>query len=70
MNDPKRDWYVWLSEDVNRTLLLVAVASCLGAASLALFFARQGGSPTRPQFVLIIAAMAVLFYVSLRSAGY
>lgn len=62
--------YVWLTEEGNQTVLLFVLASCLGLASILFFFAGNTSSPTRFQFVLIVSALAVVFYMSLRSTTY
>lgn len=56
-----------LVDDVNRTLLLLAVSTFLGLGSVLLFFYSPENSPTRFHLVLIVCAMAILFYLSLRS---
>lgn len=62
--------YVWLDDEGHRTVLLFALAAALGLASVIYFFLAGGGSPTRLQLVLILAAGGVLFYVSLRSTAF
>lgn len=70
MDDLKETMYVWLSDEGNRIILLFVLASGLGLVSLLFFFATDAGSPTRLQFGLIVAAMVVVFYLSLRSTIY
>ena len=70
MDDPKEAMYVWLTDEANRTLFLFALASGLGVVSLLLFFASDAGSPTRTEFALLVAAMAVVFYMTLRTNVY
>lgn len=62
--------YVWLGDEGHRTVLLFALAAALGLASIGYFFLAGEGSPTRLQLVLILAAGAVLFYISLRSTAF
>lgn len=66
MEDPKESIYVWLADEGNRILLLFALAVSLGLASILYFFATDASSPNRTQFALIVAAMVVVFYLSLR----
>lgn len=67
MDDPKETVYVWLTDETNRPILLFALAAGLGLASLTFFFAGNSGSPTRTEFVLLVAAMGVVFYMTLRT---
>ena len=67
MDDHRSRLYEWLINDVNRTLLMVAAATLLGVGSLASFFASPGDTPTRLQLGLLVCAMALLFYLTLRS---
>ncbi|MFC7080633.1 hypothetical protein [Halorussus caseinilyticus] len=70
MDDPKETVYVWLTDEGNRVLLLFALASGLGLASLFSFFTASSDAPTRPQFALLVAAMIVVFYMTLRTNAY
>jgi hypothetical protein len=70
MDDPMQTVYVWLDDEGHRTVLLFALAAALGLASVIYFVVTGEGSPTRLQLVLILAAGAVLFYVSLRSTAF
>lgn len=70
MDDLKESMYVWLTDEGNRTLLLFLLAAGLGLSSLLLFFAGTTDSPTRNEFVLLVAAMVVVFYMSLRTNTY
>lgn len=67
MDDHRSRLYEWLVDEVNRTLFLFAAATLLGLGSLLLFFYAPGNSPTRLHFVLLLGAMAILFYGTLRS---
>jgi len=67
MDDLKESMYVWLTDERNRTLLLFALAAGLGLTSLVFFFAGRSDSPTRAEFSLILAAMVVVFYMTLRT---
>ncbi|WP_137287135.1 hypothetical protein [Halorussus salinisoli] len=55
----------WLFDEAYRTMLLFGVAALLGLTSLVLFFFSSAGSPTRFQFGLLLAAMLVVFYLTL-----
>lgn len=70
MDDLKRAMYVWLTDEGTRVILLFVLAAALGLASLLFFFASDSGSPSRTELVLILAAMVVVFYMSLRSNVY
>jgi len=70
MDDLKESMYVWLTDEGNRTILLFALAAGLGLSSLLFFIAGSSGSPTRTEFVLLVAAMVVVFYMSLRTNTY
>lgn len=70
MGNLKEAMYIWLTEDGTQTILLFVLASGLGLASILFFFAGSANSPSRLQFVLILAAMVVVFYMSLRSTSY
>lgn len=70
MDDPKEAVYVWLTDETNRPILLFTLAAGLGLSSLALFFAGSSGSPNRTEFALLVAAMAVVFYMTLRTNVY
>lgn len=70
MNDPKETILVWLTDEGAKTLLLFALAVGLGLASLAFFFDGTSGSPTRTEFSLLVAAMVVVFYMTLRTNTY
>ncbi|WP_128478052.1 hypothetical protein [Halorussus pelagicus] len=67
MDDPKESVYVWLTDERNRTMLLFALAAGLGLTSLAFFFLGSSNSPTRTEFSLLVAAMVVVFYMTLRT---
>lgn len=67
MDDHRSQLFEWLVNDVNRTLLLIGTATLLGVGSLVSFFASPGDTPTRLQFGLLVCAMALLFYMTLRS---
>ena len=66
MDDHRSRLFDWLVDDVNRTLFLFATATLLGLGSLVLFFASPGDTPTRFQLGLLVCAMAILFYLTLR----
>lgn len=68
MDDHRSRLYEWLVDEVNRTLFLFATATVLGLGSVVLFFYSPGNSPTRFHFVLLLGAMVLLFYLSLRSS--
>ncbi|WP_276300712.1 hypothetical protein [Halorussus lipolyticus] len=70
MDDLKEAMYVWLTDEGNRTILLFALASGLGLSSLLFFITGASDSPTRTQFVLLVSAMVVVFYMSLRTNTY
>lgn len=67
MDDHRSRLFEWLVDEVNRTLFLFATATLFGLGSLVLFFAAPGDTPTRSQFGLLVCAMAILFYLTLRS---
>lgn len=60
--------YELLFDEVNRILLLFAAATILGLGSVLLFFYSPESSPTRLHLVLLLCAMVILFYLSLRGA--
>ncbi|UPV73586.1 hypothetical protein M0R89_13685 [Halorussus limi] len=70
MDDPKESVYIWLTDERNRTMLLFALAAGLGLTSLLFFFAGSSNSPSRAEFALIVAAMVVVFYTTLRTNVY
>lgn len=69
MDDPREAAYHWLADEGNQTVLLFGLAVALGVTSLVFFFVGDGSSPSRLEFVLIVAAVAVVFYISLRSGA-
>lgn len=53
-----------------RLALLFVVAYVAGLASLALFFGRGGGQPTRVEFGLLVFTLAAyLYYAAIASFG-
>lgn len=67
MEDPKETVYGWLTDETNRPILLFALAAGLGLTSLLFFFAGNSGSPSKTEFLLLVAAMVVVFYMTLRT---
>lgn len=67
MDDHRSRLFEWLVDEVNRTLFLFAAATLLGLGSVLLFFYSRENSPTRLHFVLLLGAMTILFYLTLRS---
>lgn len=67
MDDHRSRLFEWFVNDANRTLLMVATATLLGVGSLVSFFASPGDTPTRFHLGLLVCAMAILFYLALRS---
>ncbi|WP_266076535.1 hypothetical protein [Haladaptatus caseinilyticus] len=70
MDDLGNRVFYWLSDETNVTILLFILAILLSVASLLLFFTNEGQSATRLEFGLLAAAMAVLFYLSLRNSAF
>ncbi|GAA0201295.1 hypothetical protein ACFFQF_01655 [Haladaptatus pallidirubidus] len=62
--------FYWLTDETNLTILLFSLAVLLSISSLLLFFISGGQSPTRLELGLLVAAMGVLFYLSLRNSGF
>ncbi len=60
----------WLTDDANQSILLFVLAFALGLSSLLLFFASGKRSATRLEFGLLVAAMGVLFYMTLRNSSF
>lgn len=67
MDDRRSRLYEWLFDDTNRTLLLWSAAMAFGLASLFLFFYSPDHSPTRFHLTLLVCAMVIAFYVTIRS---
>lgn len=67
MDDFRSRVYAFLFDEVNRTLLLGAVSTLLGLGSVLLFFYSSGSSPTRVHLALLVCAMVILFYLTIRS---
>lgn len=59
--------FEFLLDDVNRMLVLLAIATGLGVGSVILFFYSPESSPTRVHLLLLVSAAAILFYLTLRS---
>ncbi|WP_440008757.1 hypothetical protein [Halomicrococcus sp. SG-WS-1] len=70
MEDFRRRLYEWLADESTRTVILFVVAVLFGGGSLAMFLQGGTGSPTRLEFVLLVAAMFVVFYATLRSSSF
>ncbi|WP_458185392.1 hypothetical protein [Haladaptatus sp. NG-WS-4] len=60
----------WLTDETNLSLLLFGVAMVLGVVSLVLYFVSNEQSPTQIEFGLLVAAMTVLFYMTLRNSTF
>ncbi|WP_458206358.1 hypothetical protein [Haladaptatus sp. NG-SE-30] len=67
MDDLGNRVFYWLTNETNLSILLFVVATALGVSSLVLFFLSNEQSATRMEFGLLVAAMAVLFYMTLRN---
>ncbi|WP_435128835.1 hypothetical protein [Halobaculum sp. D14] len=52
-----------------RPALLYLLALNLGGVSFLLFLVGSGGGPSRFQFALLLASLAVVLYLSIRQAG-
>ncbi|WP_049970842.1 hypothetical protein [Haladaptatus cibarius] len=61
--------FYWLTDETNLTMLLFGLAALLGLSSLLLFFVSGEQSASRLEFSLLVAAMGVLFYLTLRNSG-
>lgn len=70
MNRPRSRLFEFLLDDVNRMLVMLAVATGLGVGSVLLFFYTPERSPTRTQLLLLVSGSALLFYLALRSSTF
>lgn len=70
MDDFRTRLYQWLMDEANRSLLLFFGATVLGGLSLLLFFVSGEGSPSQTEFVLLVGAMGVIFYMTLRNSTF
>lgn len=66
MDDRRSRVYELVFDEVNRTLLLFASAAALGLGSVLLFFYSPGNSPSRFHFALLLCAMVIVFYLTVR----
>jgi hypothetical protein len=68
MDDVGSRLFEFLLDEVNRMLVMFAIATVLGVGSVVLFFYSPGDSPTRVHLGLLVCAAAILFYLTLRSS--
>lgn len=70
MDDLGNRVFYWLTDETNVTVLMFTAATLLGVASLLLFFLSGQGSATQTEFVLLVAAMILVFFVTIRSSTF
>ncbi len=62
--------FYWVSDESNISILLFLAVAVLGGSSLVLFMISDGESITRLEFLLLISAMVVMFYMTLRNSTF
>ncbi|WP_435153277.1 hypothetical protein [Haladaptatus sp. DFWS20] len=67
MDDLGNRVFYWLTDETNVTILLFGLTVLLSGSSLVLYFLSSQRSATRVEFGLLITAMGVLFYMTLRN---
>lgn len=70
MDDLGNRLFYWVSDEANLSLLLFLVVALLGGASLVLFVVSRQRSATRLEFVLLVSAMIVMFYMTIRNSTF
>jgi len=70
MDDLGDRLFYWVSDEANFSLLLFLVVALLGGASLVLFVVSSQRSATRLEFLLLVSAMVVMFYMTLRNTTF
>jgi uncharacterized membrane protein len=70
MDDLEDRLFYWMSDEATVSLLLFIVVALLGGASLVLFLVSSQRSATRLEFVLLVSALVVMFYMTLRNSTF
>lgn len=70
MDDLETRLYRWWYDEIARTVALFMLAAGLGLVSIGAVFLSPERPPGRFELTLQIAAVTVLFYLSVRSVGY
>ncbi|KZN22823.1 hypothetical protein A4G99_17090 [Haladaptatus sp. R4] len=62
--------FYWVSDETNITILLFVAVAVLGGASLILFVVSKQKSITQLEFLLLISAMIIMFYMTIRNSTF
>lgn len=62
--------FYWMSDERNLSILLFLLVAILGGSSLVLFVVSSEQSVTRLEFLLLVSAMAVMFYTTIRNTTF
>lgn len=62
--------FYWVSDERNLSILLFLLVAILGGSSLVLFVVSSEQSVTRLEFLLLVSAMAVMFYTTIRNTTF
>lgn len=62
--------FYWVSDETNISILLFVAVAVLGGASLILFVVSKEKSITQLEFLLLVSAMIIMFYMSIRNSTF
>ncbi|MGA9400930.1 hypothetical protein [Haladaptatus sp.] len=62
--------FYWVSDETNISILLFVAVAVLGGASLILFVVSKEKSITQLEFLLLISAMIIMFYMTIRNSTF
>ncbi|MCO8246992.1 MULTISPECIES: hypothetical protein [unclassified Haladaptatus] len=62
--------FYWVNDETNISILLFVAVAVLGGASLILFVVSKEKSVTQLEFLLLISAMIIMFYMTIRNSTF
>ncbi len=70
MDDLGERVFYWVSDESNVSILLFLAVAVLGGLSLILFVTSRGQTVTRLEFLLLVSAIVLIFYMTLRNTTF